>query len=302
MEPNFAAPMPSTPAKQPEKSPQSREGAGREEESAARNDARNPFFHHSVNISEWMRDRIAAILEKRELVLVSLDCNAEVMARMSNLTVINNVNLEFRDAKGGMHSFNNYSSVNKYYDGPKDTSWLVDQIKEAEMEAVLKYGGKALRTEDCGAAGDARGAGAASVGATELRNTEEIVMELYASTTVDEMARFLTDRGFIERWTCGRARFDDSGLYFENLRLEDIRLEGGDRQGADRAVSLRYRWQDWEGFSRVRIALMQAGNCTKLTLRQSDVPVDAVDMVRRHWNEEVFGMISRAFNCAVRQG
>lgn len=256
----------------------------------AEGSTRNSFFHNTVNITEWMKERVSKLLEDKGHVLISLDLNAEVMTRMSHLTVINNINLQTKDKHGDMHFLNNYSSISKEYDGDKDTRWLVDAIKEAEAEALLKFGGKALQTE----VQDAYQPRVVDVGSVGLKDTDDIKIVVYFSAAAAELAQFLGERQFIERWTGGSARFEGTRVVMENVILDAI--EYGDEH-----VAMQYKWADWAEPSSVDIALLQAGDCVKLTLVQRGVPTKDAEIVKHHWHEKIFYPISRMFNCAIKQ-
>lgn len=255
--------------------------------------SRDAFFHNSVNISEWMKEKITEAIRARGHRVVLMHVEAEVMTRMSKVTVINGLTVQFKDKEEHLYALSDYSSINKDYDGSKNTRWLVDAIKELEMEAILKFGGKALKTQ----VDEEYRPKSINVGSAEPKNTENIRLTYYFSARLEEMVRFLTEPEFIARWTFGSARFDKDTVSVGDLVLRDVRSAQLSRGSA---VTMDYKWKDWPCFSRVEMRLAQIGDNVQVSLSQKDVPSCSVDIVKRHWFERVFLTISQLFNCPIK--
>lgn len=250
---------------------------------------RDAFFHNSVGISDWMKERIADALESRGYTVVVARVEAEVMTRMSKVTVISSVTVQFKGSDGKEYALNDYSSINRDYDGSKNTRWLVDAIKELEMEAVLKFGGKALKTQ----VDEDYEPKSVNVDAAVPKNTDDIKQTYYFSADVKEMVGFLTDREFIERWSFGSARFEGDAVVLDGLTLSNIRSR-------DAVITMDYKWGGWAASSRVEITVVQIGGNAQVTLVQRGIPVASVDIVKRHWHERIFSVISQLFNCPIK--
>lgn len=248
----------------------------------------NTFFHKSIDVSEWMKDKISYILKSRGYTILLMDVNTETMTRMSKLTVINTIKLKFKDKEESVYSINNYSSLDKEYDGGNDLKWLVDAIKEFETEALLKFGGSTLKTIES----EEYTPQNVIVKSCEEKYTDDLRMDVYINSSVSEMMNILTSKEHISRWTLN-GRFDGDSVSFENVILKDIKP-------GKSSVSMKYKWDDWKEFSEVKIVLDQAGDCVKMSLKQEGIPVKYKDNVREHWNSRIFFVISRMFNCAIK--
>lgn len=256
--------------------------------------ARDAFFHSSVNITEWMKRRVAETVEARGYTVVLMRADAEVMTRMSQVTVINSVTVHFRKGDGDIFVLDGYSSVNKEYDRAKNTRWLVDALKEIEMEAILKFGGKALRTQT----GPEYVPRSVDVRAAEVRDREDLKVEYYFTSTVAEMARFFSDSDCIARWTLGRASFGAEGIAFGGVTIRNVRAQ---EKGSCSTVTMDYKWDAWRDFSSVSIELSQIGQNVRLVLVQKGIPLGSADAVKRHWHEQVLIPISQFFRCPMKE-
>ena len=209
-------------------------GAGETDSACSSAAARDTFFHNSVNITEWMKGKVAAAVEAKGYSVVLMRVEAEVMTRMSQVTAINGVTVHFKGVDGRIYALDGYSSVNKDYDSSKNTRWLVDALKEIEMEAVLKFGGKALKTQ----AGPEYVPKSVDVREAEPQDREDFRVEYYFTSTVDEMARILSEKEHIARWTFGRASFEGDSATFEGTTIRDIKVEGG---GEEATITMGYK-------------------------------------------------------------
>ncbi|KAI4292034.1 hypothetical protein PAPHI01_1308 [Pancytospora philotis] len=251
--------------------------------------SRNGFFHSSVNISIWMKERITEVLAGRGCTPIKLEVTAEVMSRMSKMAVINNVDAQYRDCSGKLYELNNYSSISKSYECPRSDRWFVDAVKELEMEAMLKFGGKTLGTKPAEHSPKLIGADAA-----QQENTDDLRLTLLFCTTLAELRAFLTERDFIYRWSLGRASFEADAVRFEAMELRDIKADGS-------TVQMTLKREDWASACDVRIELLQIAENVRLTLLQRGVPLESIGPMKRFWNERVFMVIAQMFGCPIKQ-
>ncbi|KAI5171439.1 hypothetical protein PAEPH01_1625 [Pancytospora epiphaga] len=255
--------------------------------------ARDAFFHNSVNISDWMKEKVTETVAKRGYTVVIIRCDAEVMTRMSQVTAISTVTVHFKDSKGTIFSLDGYSSVNKEYDKSKNTRWLVDALKEIEMEAVLKFGGKALKTQ----VDPSYVPKSVNVNNAEVQDKEEFKVEYYFATTVAEMTRILSEDDYIMRWTFGRAVKEEGCFSFDSVTIKDISVEN---KKDVVVITMKYKRADWTNYSSVVIRLSQLGDNLRLVLKQSNIPLGSAELVKRHWYEQIFITISQLFRCPMK--
>jgi activator of HSP90 ATPase len=246
------------------------------------------FHFRSINISEWMTNKITQALKDRKYEPVLLNVNTETFTRMKKLSIMNTVQAVFKDINENVFSLNNYSSMNKEYEDGIELKWLVDLIREYEMEAILEFGSKTLNY-NCGA--DIKTEPKSEIEVVGVKKKGSMQMSIVFNCSAADMIGFLTQERFYG-WA-GAYRKEGNSIEFENIVMRDIKeLNGG--------VSMEYKWRDWNEYSQVAIALVKMGDCVKLILNQKNVPVELVDNVKNHWNSRIFQMISRMFNCAIK--
>jgi len=292
-----------------------------------------PFFHTTVNVTEWMKNEITKLLENKKFKIVTFDIDTEIMARMSRMSVFNNVTLKFQDGDGKIHLLENYSSANKKYDESSDVRWLVDGIKELEMAALLKYGSTTLSTKKVSEGSTPKLPKNTKIEKVKNCNLE---IELYTNGKASDFVGFLTDRKCVERWTCGKAKIEDGCILLEGVKMSGIEsvrkngIEGAKMSGiesvrknakttgvesvkmdpktngmnsevkeGEQKLKMKFNKKGWDE-SEVVMTFTQVENSVKIVLRQSKVPIEEKDETQVFWHRCVFGMISVAFNAVIK--
>ncbi|KAI5151555.1 hypothetical protein ENBRE01_2216 [Enteropsectra breve] len=260
---------------------------------------KNRFFHSSVNVTEWMRKKIEDAVEKKGYVLVMMDINTETMSRMSKLGILNNISLKIKDKDNEIYSLDGYSSSSRVRDEHKKLRWLVDEIKEFEGTAMLKYGGATMQTQSNTKDYSPKDI---SVKNAEQAKYETLSFAIGLCSTVNEVTVFLTEENFIKIWSFGRAAFAEGGYEFEAVKTRDISraIENAQAKDAAATIAMEYKWKDWAEYSKVSMRLEQIGSTVKVSLVHSGIPVGLRDQLRVWWNERVFRSISEIFRCAIK--
>lgn len=246
------------------------------------------FLHKTTNVTAWMRKCIESFVTEKGYVIVLFDIDSEIMTRLGKITIINTFRLKLKDKSGNVISVDNYSSTNTEYDD-LNLKWLIDFVKEKEMEAILKFGGKTLGTE---------------IEAVESNKQVEfkvmgekkygsLNIEIYFSSNVHDMIEFITMPQFNMIWMGPTMRNDNGTISFENVIFKNM-------QSTSNKVSLEYKWKDWPEYSQVLMEFIQVGDNLKISLIQKHVPVELIDNVKNHWNSRIFMTISNSFGCAIK--
>lgn len=264
---------------------------------------RSRFFHRTLDISGWMREEIAKLLGGRGLSIITADVSAEIMTRMSHISVINNISVKYKSADGRVFFLDNYSSASGSYDGERSAKWLIDEIKELEMRAVLRYGGGVYGSVEREAEEYQPIEQQMGVSAAERLSTSDLRIGLDLSAPVSDVVKFLTEREFVARWMLGRGSFEEAAGSASGRTFSRAAFDGNEFYGLkisrDR-IELRFKRTEWAEDSTVTIGLTDAGTTTHLELVQENVPVDAVDMMGAFWRGSVFRVISMLFSCAIK--
>ncbi|ELA41210.1 uncharacterized protein VICG_01699 [Vittaforma corneae ATCC 50505] len=246
------------------------------------------FLHKTTNVTAWMREGIEKFIAEKGYAIVLFDIDSEIMTRLGKITIINTFTLKMKDKSGNIISVDNYSSINKEYDD-LSLKWLIDFVKEREMEAILKFGGKALGTES----ESARSNKQVEFKVQGEKRYGSLMLEIYFSSNIQDMIKFIAEPQFHVFWMGPTMKNDGGSISFENVVLRNI-------QSSSDSVSLEYKWRDWPEYSQVFMEFVQVGDNLKINLNQKHVPVEFVDNVKNHWNSRIFMAISSSFGCAIK--
>lgn len=241
----------------------------------------------STNTTAWMKDAIINFLSAKGYKIILFNINAEILARFDKITIINTFSIKMSDKDGKLVSLNDYCSTNKEYDDTK-LKWFIDFVKEREMEAILKFGGSALGTENIGT--PKCGAVFKVEGEKKFGNLE---FDIFFCSTIDEIIKFISASGFYQMWMGPSLKETDGTISFENILIKNLKAGDG-------TITLDYKWVEWNEYSQVKIDFVQVGDNVKVALHQSHIPIDLVDCVKMHWVSRIFGVISNVFRCAIK--
>jgi len=64
---------------------------------------------------------------------------------------------------------------------------------------------------------------------------------------------------------------------------------------------MEFKWSDWEEFSNVELKFTEAGENTKVSLYQKNVPLDVAENVRAQWHNRIFIIMGRLFNFTLKK-
>jgi activator of HSP90 ATPase len=247
------------------------------------------FLHKTINVTEWMKEHIEKYVHSKGYNVVLFDINTEVMTRMGKITTINTFTLKMKDKNGNLIVMENYNSMNKEYED-MNLKWLVDFVKEREMEAILVFGGKALGTEKQSLSTPDKNVEFEVQGEKNFGNLK---ITIFFSSCIQDMIKFITVKSFYMFWMGPTLEENNGVISFENVSLRNI-------QNTSEQIKLEYKWKDWNDYSQVTIDLIQVGNVVKVVLNQKNIPIALIDNVRNHWNQRIFPAISSSFKCAIK--
>lgn len=250
-------------------------------------DSSENFLHKTTNVTEWMKKTIEEFVISKGFSIVFFDIATEIMTRLGNITVINTFEIKIKDSEGKISSLV-YNSMNKEYED-MNMKWLIDYVKEKEMEAILSFNTK----------NNNGSISKSSIIENEVvveKKVESLEMTVFFSSKIDEMKKFMTEPQFVQLWT--GSVVEDGAFEFENAIIRNIRTKS--LKNDKEYVEMEYKWKDWKEFSSVEIVLEQVGDTVKLVLNQKNIPVGLKDNVKNHWERRIFSMIFRVFGCAIK--
>lgn len=252
------------------------------------------FHNHSAEASEWMHEKITELLkEKYEIVELKVDC--ELFMRLGKAQIINVVTARFNEKKTGKYfALEGYESDNKTYDKEdcKTKRWLINNIKDLEYKAFLKFGSVAASTK--------------SVNDThpnqplerktedlETSNTKTLETSFYVNTKQEMITTAFLSEVWIKMWVLG-GTVENGLVKFDNVEIKDI-------QSSDKELTLKFKLKKWKCFTDVKILFMSSGQNLKVTIVHNDVDINDEDGVKRIWEERIFGVICKMQNCCIKK-
>lgn len=248
------------------------------------------FLHKTINVTDWMKESIEKYVISKEYTILLFNINSEIMTRMGKITIINTFSLKMKDKNDNLIVLDDYNSINKEYDD-LSLKWLIDFVKEKEMEAILKFGGKALGTETNEVE---------KIGKQESFKVEgekkygSFKMDMYFSSTVHDMIDFISNPRFYNIWMGPDMKEVNNTVTFENIIFSNIKK-------MENSISLEYKWKDWDTFSFVSIEFVQMNSVVKLHLTHKNIPVELIDNVKNHWKHRIFTVISNFFGASIKE-
>lgn len=245
------------------------------------------FLHKTINVTAWMKTKIEDFLKEKEYEVVIFDIDACIMTRMQKVTVYNTVNLKMKDKSGKVHSLDGYVSVNSEYDD-LSLKWLVDFIKEREMEALLLF-----YTEKNEGKTEAKAENNVVMEVQGKKEFGNLKFEIYFCCKSEDLIKFISDPQLRLYWMGPTAEVRSEEVKFENVIMKKIERK-------DNAVEMEYKWKEWTEFSQVVMKFSQIGDNTRIILSQKHIPIMVIDNVKNHWESRVFQAISTCFGCAIK--
>lgn len=246
-------------------------------------------IHKTINVTEWMKKTIEDFLIAKRFTIVLFSIDSEIMTRMGKMSILNNLSLKIVNEEGKNYSLEGYSSSNIEYDNI-ELKWLIDFIKEREVEAILKFGGKVLGTEE-----DQKNKNIKVELELVGKKTEENKkFSVFVASNVKEFMSFFLERNFQMAWMGPTTKVEGVEFKFENVVLKDIKKIN------ENSIELKYKWNEWTDFSTVSLEFLQVGDSVKVTVNLNKVPVELTDNVINHWKERILYNISILFRCPLR--
>ena len=245
-------------------------------------------IHKTFNVTEWMKEQIQNFITEKGYTIALFTIDSEIMVRMGKISILNNISLKIVDSDGKNFSLDGYSSTSKEYDS-LELKWLVDFIKEKEKEAILRFGGKALGTENSKEI--KKDVEFELVGKKTEENSK---FSVFFASNVKELMSFFLERNFQSAWIGPSGKIEDNETKIDNVTLKGIKATNS------HSIELEYKWNDWKDFSNVCLDFIQVGDSVKVTVSQTKIPVGLADNVINHWKSKIFFNISILFRCPIR--
>jgi len=245
------------------------------------------YSSQTMNATEYMKEAIKKFLISKKYSIVFSDISCEVSKRFGKVGAVTTVKLTVKDEEENVYTIEDLNT------GDESMSWLVEFIKKKEDEAI-----KAFIEEQKSSARDESNEEMKPIETQNykvsgIKTKDDFVLSMCFSTSMEDMAAFLTRKEFVSYWAGPSAKFTDDSISFENIVLKDLVLK-------DKKLEMKYKWQDWDEFSSVAINFEEIGSNLKLSLKHRGVPVELVDIVKNHWINRIFGAISSVFKCAIK--
>lgn len=262
--------------------------ANKDESMSGSSEKKETFLHKTLNVSEWMEKRIVDFVESKGYNIIAVEVDASIMTRLDKISVINTIKMKMTDAEGNVISLDGYTSMNNEYDDMK-LKWLIDFIKEAEMEVLLTFGGIALGTESV----KKEKKPITELEVSGKKEFGKLLFDIYFCVKKQDMLDFVVNPKLSIFWTGATTEISEESVSFENVILKNIK-------STEDSIEMEYKWKDWSEFSQVSMKLAQVGANTKIAVSQKHIPIHLVDNVKSHWESRIFKSISNCFGCAIK--
>jgi len=180
-----------------------------------------------------------------------------------------------------------------------------------ECKALLKFGGHALNTIEKSYSDPVL---PEHISSKHISNKTVLNDAFFVSESVRHVVEFLTEEKFIRMWVLdgsyadGKVSFDNvvmKNIHRSNARCEAVKCglqpKKCDPSCGDSSVLMEFKWSDWEEFSSVELKFTEAGENTKVSLCQRNVPLEVMENVRAQWHARVFMTMGRLFNFTLKR-
>lgn len=242
------------------------------------------YSSQTMNATEYMKEAIKKFLVSKKYSIVFSDISCEVSKRFGKVGAVTTVKLTVKDEEENVYTIEDLNSEDE------SMSWLIEFIKKKEDEAI-----KAFIAEQKSSVSDEemKPIEPQNYKVSGIKTKDDFILTMCFSTSLEDMAAFLTRKEFVSYWAGPSAKFTDDSISFENVVLKNLVLK-------DKKLEMLYKWQDWDEFSNVVISFEEIGSNLKLSLKHREIPVELVDIVKSHWINRIFGAISSVFKCAIK--
>ncbi len=252
------------------------------------------FFHNSINITQWMTDRITNILINNKFTIINLKIDCEIAKRLDQASINNNINLEIKDSAGKFYFLTGYNSLSSHKEDGEVEKWLICEIKKLEKEAVETLGKKQAVKKN-----DEYEVKRADLSCTVKKKNQDLNISFITNLAPQQIIDYFTKEEHMKRWMLGNGVFEGESQEFRKVTFNNIELTNFfvDKNN----ICFNYKLKDWEAVTKVQIKLSDMENSTKILVNQKNVPIQDVNLVRAYWHEKIFLPISWLFGCSINQ-
>lgn len=240
------------------------------------------YHWNECDISEWFKTQIEEELVRRNYKIVNTDIYVKICARMNSLGLVYTINIDALKNDKTCY-LENFNTTAKYNDGLDKFPWFMDFFKEKEAEAILKFSNNVL---DLGFEPRREFAGVKNIQAEE-KIYGDVEYGTVINCSNEEMVYFLTNKEMICNWN-GRAIFEGDWVKIENIEFSIHKVETNQ-------IKMKFKLSNWKEESDVVINISSIRGNTKLELKQTKMPLNEVDVIKRMWRERIFLPICMAF-------
>jgi activator of HSP90 ATPase len=251
----------------------------------AENSSMNYHWNES-DISDWFKSKIEEELIRRKYKIVSTDIYVKICARMNSIGLVYTVNIDaLKNDKNCI--LENFNTTAVYNEGLKGFSWFMDFFKEKEAEAILKFSKNVL---ELGFDPKREFTGLKNITAKE-KTSGDLSFNLTINCGKNEIKDFLTNGDLVRNWNCN-VLVEDKLIKFENVEILYTSVE-------ENEIKAKFKLTDWENYSEILIKLENIRNNTKITIEQSKIPLNQVNVIEPLWRERIFKPICMVFGFSI---
>lgn len=249
----------------------------------------NNYHWKDLNISSWVESKISEELLDREYEVQRLVVDTKVCQRMSKLGLVYDINFDLKKGEKAYY-LQNYTSSTDPAEGLETVPWFRDFFKELECKAILQFADKLLDTEK---AIDREVSGIKKTKADEQK-CDSVKLEFTMTCKAEEIINFMTKPEFISMWSRNEAIFSGDEVKIQRIVMRDVKCES-------HRVTMLWKLDTWCGYSNLEITLSEIQNVTKVSILQTQVPIDELDIVKGGLTERMFMPICMCFGFTMKQ-